>query len=98
MLAFLAFQRALGNGGVISYSRCSCFERGRTMQAGVVSRYGDLENLEIKEVPVPEPAAGEVRVRIRAIGLNDTDYALITGKPLFVRLFTGLRRPKYPIP
>ncbi|HKK70925.1 MAG TPA: NAD(P)-dependent alcohol dehydrogenase [Candidatus Krumholzibacteria bacterium] len=68
------------------------------MQAGVVSRYGDLENLEIKEVPVPEPAAGEVRVRIRAIGLNDTDYALITGKPLFVRLFTGLRRPKYPIP
>lgn len=68
------------------------------MQAAVVSGYGGLANLEMKEVPKPEPGEGQVRVRIRAIGLNDTDYALITGKPLFVRLFMGLSRPKYPIP
>ncbi|MEM8546623.1 MAG: NAD(P)-dependent alcohol dehydrogenase [Pseudomonadota bacterium] len=68
------------------------------MRAAVIARYGKLANLEIKEVPRPEPAEREVRVRIRAIGLNDTDYALITGKPLFVRLFMGLRRPKYLIP
>lgn len=68
------------------------------MRAAVVSRYGGLANLEMKKVPTPEPAEGQVRVRIRAVGLNDTDYALITGKPLFVRLFMGLGRPKYPIP
>lgn len=68
------------------------------MQAAIVSRYGDLADLNIREVPVPEPATGEVRVKIRAIALNDTDYSLITGKPVLVRLFMGLRRPKYPIP
>ena len=58
----------------------------------------NLDALEFKQVPTPEPGRGEVRVRIRAVGLNDFDYGLITGRPLFTRLFFGLRRPKNQIP
>jgi NADPH:quinone reductase-like Zn-dependent oxidoreductase len=64
------------------------------MLAGTFSRYGDLANLNMNEVPTPEPGDSQVRVKIRAVGLNDTDYGLITGKPLFTRLFVGLRRPR----
>ena len=40
------------------------------MNAVVLDRYGGPEVLRIRDVPLPEPRAGEVRVRIRAIGLN----------------------------
>ncbi|HEY6139960.1 MAG TPA: zinc-binding dehydrogenase [Thermoanaerobaculia bacterium] len=40
------------------------------MRAVVLTRHGGPEVLRIAEVPLPEPRAGEVRVRIRAIGLN----------------------------
>src|SRR5467141_1374991 len=32
--------------------------------------YGAPEVLEFKDVPDPQPAAGEVRIRVEAIGLN----------------------------
>jgi NADPH:quinone reductase-like Zn-dependent oxidoreductase len=32
--------------------------------------YGAPEVLEFKDVPDPQPAAGEVRIRVKAIGLN----------------------------
>jgi NADPH2:quinone reductase len=40
------------------------------MRAVVLTRHGGPEVLRISEVPMPEPREGEVRVRIRAIGLN----------------------------
>ena len=40
------------------------------MRAVILDRYGGPEVLRIRDVPLPEPRAGEVRVRIRAIGLN----------------------------
>jgi NADPH2:quinone reductase len=44
-----------------------------------ISRYGGPEVIEPVQVEVPEPAAGEIRVRNRAIGLNFIDIYYRTG-------------------
>lgn len=43
------------------------------MRAIVIARPGGPEVLELRDVPLPEPGAGEVRVRVRACGLNRAD-------------------------
>lgn len=43
------------------------------MKAMVLKRFGGTENLEIEEVAQPEPAAGEVLVRIKGIGIDRID-------------------------
>jgi len=44
-----------------------------TMRAVVVERPGGPEVLEVREVPIPQVAAGEVRIRVRAFGLNRSE-------------------------
>jgi alcohol dehydrogenase len=51
-----------------------------SMKAYVLKHYGGPEAMELRDVPVPEPAAGEVRVRVRAAGLNPVDYKIREGK------------------
>ena len=43
------------------------------MKAIVITRHGGPEVLELREVPTPEPGAGEVLVRVRAAGINRAD-------------------------
>lgn len=43
------------------------------MRAMVVPRYGPPEVLELRDVPDPQPKAGEVLVRVKAIGINFAD-------------------------
>jgi NADPH:quinone reductase-like Zn-dependent oxidoreductase len=43
------------------------------MKAAVVTRYGGPEVMEIRDVPIPRPGAGQILVRVRAIGLNFAD-------------------------
>ena len=43
------------------------------MRAVVITRPGGPEVLELHEVPVPQAGAGEVLVRVRAVGLNRAD-------------------------
>lgn len=66
------------------------------MQAIRYDRYGAPDGMRLVEVPVPEPADGEVRVRVHACGVNPWDVGLLYGRP-FVNRIGGLRRPKYPI-
>lgn len=40
------------------------------MQAAVVTKYGPPEVLQLREWPMPQPNAGEVLIRTKAIGLN----------------------------
>lgn len=47
-----------------------------TMRAAVLRDWNDLV---VEEVPRPEPAAGEVLVRVRACGLCGTDLKLVQG-------------------
>src|SRR5262245_31082430 len=67
------------------------------MRAVVHDRYGPPEVLRLEDVPLPEPGPGEVRVRIHATTVNRTDTGFRLGRPLFVRLFTGVRGPKFRI-
>lgn len=43
------------------------------MKAVRVHQYGGLEALQVEEVPLPEPGAGEARVKIEAVGVNFLD-------------------------
>lgn len=52
------------------------------------------EQLHISEVVTPEPAADEIRVRVKAVSLNDFDWGIVAGKPWILRFFLGWRRPK----
>ncbi|GGZ12273.1 NADP-dependent oxidoreductase [Streptomyces avidinii] len=49
------------------------------MPAAVVSEFGGPEEVALAEVPVPRPAAGQLRVRVAAAGLNPVDGAVRAG-------------------
>jgi len=55
--------------------------REGTMKAYVVRAHGGPEALLLEERPVPEPARGEVRLRITAVGLNRLDLWVREGVP-----------------
>jgi synaptic vesicle membrane protein VAT-1 len=43
------------------------------MRQVVIPRHGPPDVFEIRETPVPEPGVGEVRIRVRAAGINFAD-------------------------
>jgi NADPH:quinone reductase len=49
------------------------------MKAVVIDRFGGPEVLQIAELDVPEPAAGQVRVRVQAAAVNPVDIATRAG-------------------
>jgi NADPH2:quinone reductase len=49
------------------------------MEAVVVRRFGGPEVLEIADVPVPQPAEGQVRIRVQAAAVNPVDIATRAG-------------------
>ena len=49
------------------------------MRAIVLHLPGPAENLEIEELPVPEPPTGWVRIAVRAFGINRSDVHLRLG-------------------
>jgi NADPH:quinone reductase-like Zn-dependent oxidoreductase len=51
-----------------------------TMKAYVIERPGGPEALELRDVPSPEPNANEVKIRIRAFGLNRAEVYFRAGK------------------
>jgi NADPH:quinone reductase-like Zn-dependent oxidoreductase len=48
---------------------------------------GGPEVLKIEELPIPEPAAGEVRLRVKAIGLNRAEVMFRKGEYFFNPVF-----------
>lgn len=63
------------------------------MRAVVHERYGPPEVLHLAQVPVPDPARDEVRVRVHATTVNRTDCGFRTADPPIVRFFSGLTKP-----
>lgn len=49
------------------------------MRAAVLTRYGDVEALELRNIDEPRAGAGEVKLRITASSLNALDLKLLTG-------------------
>jgi NADPH:quinone reductase-like Zn-dependent oxidoreductase len=68
------------------------------MKAATYSRYGPPSVLNIQEVLRPIPIDNEVLVRVQATTVNRTDCAMLRAKPFIIRFFTGLRRPRNPVP
>jgi NADPH:quinone reductase-like Zn-dependent oxidoreductase len=50
------------------------------MRAVGITRFGGPEVLEIVELPAPEPAGGQVRIRVAAATVNPADTVLRTGR------------------
>jgi len=52
------------------------------MRAVTFSRLGGPEVLEVSDLPVPEPGAGEVRIRVKTATVNPTDISFRSGRQL----------------
>ena len=64
------------------------------MKAVVYDQYGSPDLLHVEEVPVPSPAAGQVRVKVAATSVNLSDWEGLRGSPAYARI-GGLRRPAH---
>jgi len=64
------------------------------MKAAFRTIYGNSSVLSIKELDTPIPKPQEVLIRVHAATVNRTDCHVLWGKPPFMRLLTGLSRPK----
>jgi NADPH:quinone reductase-like Zn-dependent oxidoreductase len=72
------------------------------MKAAVCERYGPPEVVEIREVPKPAAADGEVLVKVSATTVNSGDARVRAlrvprGMRIAVRLRFGLTKPKQPV-
>ncbi len=55
-------------------------------------RYGTCDVLRVADVPIPSPAAGQVRVEVAATSVNLSDWESLRGSPAYARI-GGLRHP-----
>lgn len=68
------------------------------MKAIVQDVYGNADVLRLGDVPKPAPGSGEVLLKVRAAGVDQGVWHLMTGRPYLVRLFGyGLKKPKVPV-
>jgi NADPH:quinone reductase-like Zn-dependent oxidoreductase len=68
------------------------------MKAIVQDRYGSAEVLEARDIEKPEIGDHDVLVRVRSASVHVGDWVLMSGSPFVMRMATGLRRPKQPVP
>ena len=66
------------------------------MKAIVHEEYGSYDAVELRDVPEPAIADGQVLVRVHASSVNPAEWYRVNG-PFFLRVFgQGLRKPKQP--
>lgn len=61
-------------------------QKGRRMIAAVLSSIGGPELLRVEQTPAPEPADGEITVRLQAAALNHRDLFITQGRYPNVRV------------
>jgi NADPH:quinone reductase-like Zn-dependent oxidoreductase len=66
------------------------------MRAAVRDDYGGADQVRLRDLPVPEPRADTVLVKVRAASLNRIDWYTLTGSILIARKQMGMRRPTSP--
>lgn len=67
------------------------------MKASFRPSYCPIDSIQLEEIPLPDPKAGEIRVRVMATTVNRTDLGVLTGKPYAMRLFAGFPKPRYAV-
>ena len=50
------------------------------MRAVLCTEFGPPEKLAIKDIPVPKPSKGQVRIKVEACGVNFPDTLIIENK------------------
>jgi NADPH:quinone reductase-like Zn-dependent oxidoreductase len=68
------------------------------MKAIVHDSYGSAEVLRTRDIPKPKVGDDDVLVRVHAASVHLGDWILMTGSPFVMRMATGLRKPKNPVP
>jgi NADPH:quinone reductase-like Zn-dependent oxidoreductase len=68
------------------------------MKAIVQDHYGTEDSLKLGDVDKPQIGYSDVLVRVHAASVHVGDWMLMSGVPKFMRLVTGLRRPKHRVP
>ncbi len=68
------------------------------MKVIVQDAYGSAEVLRLGEIERPEVADHEVLLRVVAAGVDRGAWHLMTGVPYVMRIGTGLRAPRAPVP
>ena len=68
------------------------------MKAVIQTQYGPPSMLRVEEIDRPDPKDGELLIKVHAATANRTDCGFIRGKPLIIRCFSGLTKPKFRIP
>src|SRR6478672_10448146 len=63
-----------------------------TMRAAALDRFGGVENIQVKQLPVPEPGPDEVLLRIESAGVGVWDPYEREGE--FAKMFGT--KPKFP--
>lgn len=66
------------------------------MKAAIRREYSDPDGVELVDLPLPEPATGEVRVRVAAAGVDASADHLMRGEPHLVRFDLGRPQPRDP--
>jgi NADPH:quinone reductase-like Zn-dependent oxidoreductase len=64
------------------------------MKAAVHTRYGSPEVVRIVDVPMPTVGNHDVLVKVHVTTVNRTDCGFRAAHPFFIRVFTGLLRPR----
>jgi NADPH:quinone reductase-like Zn-dependent oxidoreductase len=64
------------------------------MKAIVYDHYGSADVLKCEEIEKPAAGDNEVLIKVRAAAVNPLDWHFMRGTPYFVRMMTGLRKPK----
>ena len=59
------------------------------MKAYLLDSYGSADVLRLADIGKPQPAAGEVLVRVRASSVNPYDWHHMRGEPYVARLLPG---------
>ena len=68
------------------------------MKALILTKYGNSEVLQIREIAKPAPTKNEILIKIHAAAVNDYDWSMMRGKPYIYRLMYGIFNPKRKIP
>ena len=67
------------------------------MKAAMREQYCSADQMEIREIPIPQPKADEVLVRVHCTTVNRTDEGVLLGKPYIFRFFVGWPKPRYQV-
>ncbi|QNR25520.1 NAD(P)-dependent alcohol dehydrogenase [Croceimicrobium hydrocarbonivorans] len=68
------------------------------MKAIVAQGYGSPKVFRLEEIDRPEVEAGKVLIKVEVSAATRADAQMRSGKPYVARLFTGISKPKNPIP